>query len=144
MVSCVLLRVPTAPSADLGQTVDRSERMLVKADGSRMPILKTVVQIKLGGKDHLLESFIDNTERKQAEAALLASEERFRRFTEVTIEALVFHEQGRIVDANPAGLAMFGISEQHRFRRQKLNGVYRTRIAQAGIAANAIGNRQTI
>ena len=103
------------PICDLGQAVDRSERMLIKADGSQMPILKTVVQIKLGGKDHLLESFIDNTERKKAEAALLASEERFRRFTEVTIEALVFHEQGRIVDANPAGLAMFGISENTDF-----------------------------
>ncbi len=35
---------------------------------------------------------------------------RFRRFTEATIEGLVFHEQGKIVDANPAAIAMFGFS----------------------------------
>ncbi len=103
------------PICDLGQTVDRSERMLLKADGSRMPILKTVVQIKFDGKDHLLESFIDNTEHKQVEEAQRESEERFRRFTEVTVEGLVFHEQGRIIDANPAGLAMFGLSNNAEF-----------------------------
>jgi PAS domain S-box-containing protein len=49
------------------------------------------------------------------EEALQASEARFRRFTEATVEGLVFHEQGRIVDANPAALAMFGLSDNTDF-----------------------------
>jgi len=56
-------------------------------------------------------SFEDITEQKRAEEALHLSEERFRRFTEATVEGLVFHEQGKIVDANPAALAMFGLSD---------------------------------
>jgi len=53
----------------------------------------------------------DITERKQAEAALRESEERFRRFSDVTAEGLVFHDQGKIVDVNAALMAMFGYSD---------------------------------
>jgi PAS domain S-box-containing protein len=63
------------PVADLGQTLDRAERTLIKADGKRVSILKTVVPILLHGRKHLLECFIDITERKQVEAELAAHRE---------------------------------------------------------------------
>jgi PAS domain S-box-containing protein len=59
------------PITDLGQTVDNAERLLVEASGEQRPIIKTVTPILLGGKPHLLESFIDNTERKRAEDEIL-------------------------------------------------------------------------
>jgi len=55
-------------------------------------------------------SFEDITAHKQAEEALRTSEERFKRFTEATIEGLVFHEQGKIIDVNPAAVAIFGLT----------------------------------
>ncbi len=55
------------PVCDLGQTVDRSERTLIRADGRLMPILKTVVPIFLKGRNYLLEIFIDLSERKKAQ-----------------------------------------------------------------------------
>jgi PAS domain S-box-containing protein len=64
------------PICDLGQGVDRSERVLLKPDGIRVPILKTVVPIKLKGENYLLESFIDITERKQAEENIRRLNER--------------------------------------------------------------------
>ncbi|MDY6793147.1 MAG: ATP-binding protein [Thermodesulfobacteriota bacterium] len=58
------------PIADLGQKVDNSEHILLKADGEKIPILKTVVPIILGGKEYFLESFVDLSEKKKLEAEL--------------------------------------------------------------------------
>ena len=58
------------PITDLGQKVDNSERTLLKANGEEVPILKTVVPIVLSGKEYLLDSFVDLTEKKKLEAQL--------------------------------------------------------------------------
>jgi len=58
------------PITDLGQKLDNSERMLIKANGEKIPILKNVVSIILGGKEYLLESFVDLTEKKKLETRL--------------------------------------------------------------------------
>ncbi len=47
------------PVCDLGLEVDNSEKILLRSDGIRIPILKTVKRIKLNGEKKLLESFID-------------------------------------------------------------------------------------
>jgi PAS domain S-box-containing protein len=58
------------PITDLGQKVDNSERMLLKANGESMPILKTVTTLMLKNRTCLLESFVDITERKKKEEEL--------------------------------------------------------------------------
>jgi len=58
------------PITDLGQKVNNSERILLTANGEEVPILKTVTPILLGGKECLLDSFIDMTEKKKLEAQL--------------------------------------------------------------------------
>lgn len=50
----------------------------------------------------------DITERKQAELALRASEERLQHFFDTTFEAVLIHEQGRILDVNRAAEVLFG------------------------------------
>ena len=57
------------PVSDLGQTVDNSERVLLTVSGERLAIIKTVVPVVIGGRKHLLESFVDITKRKQVEVA---------------------------------------------------------------------------
>ena len=58
------------PITDLGQKIDNSERFLLTVKGDSIPILKTAVPVTLNGKNILIESFIDITERKQAEGEL--------------------------------------------------------------------------
>jgi PAS domain S-box-containing protein len=50
----------------------------------------------------------DITERKKAEEALRESEQRFRRLSEATFEAIVIHDKGKILDANQNFAKMFG------------------------------------
>ncbi len=61
------------PIADLGQNVDRSERMLLKANGQAVPILKTVTPASWGGRDYLIESFIEISELKKTQEHLKES-----------------------------------------------------------------------
>lgn len=58
------------PITDLGHTIDHTERFLLNGKYETIPVLKSVSPIIIDGKEHLLESFVDITERKQLEAQL--------------------------------------------------------------------------
>jgi len=66
------------PITDLNQTVDNAERTLLTPDGRKISIIKYVVPVMLHGKPCLLETFIDNSYRKQIELKLAESEEKYR------------------------------------------------------------------
>lgn len=59
------------PITDLGQPIDNAERVLLTATGQSVPILKTTTPMRLGGRDVLLESFVDISRRKEAEELTL-------------------------------------------------------------------------
>ncbi|WP_410509619.1 response regulator [Methanosarcina hadiensis] len=59
------------PITDLKQSIDTSERALINGRGESLPILKSVVPVKIGEKDYLIESFVDLSERKRSEEELI-------------------------------------------------------------------------
>lgn len=65
------------PILDKGQKLDNSERILRRSDGLTIPILKSVTEIMFEGEEVLLETFIDISDRNQAEEALREREHRF-------------------------------------------------------------------
>jgi diguanylate cyclase (GGDEF)-like protein/PAS domain S-box-containing protein len=58
------------PVIDHGQLIDSKHRELIRADGKRIPILKTVTRVVFNGREHLVESFQDITEIKRLEDQL--------------------------------------------------------------------------
>jgi PAS domain S-box-containing protein len=71
------------PITDLRQDFENTESVLLTADGKEVPILKTVVPVTLAGRQHLLESFVDIAERKQAEEELEKANEELKSFVHV-------------------------------------------------------------
>jgi ammonium transporter, Amt family len=63
------------PVWDCGREVENAERTLVRADGTQLPILKTVVPIVYKDEKVLLEAFVDITAQKRSEATLKAAKE---------------------------------------------------------------------
>jgi diguanylate cyclase (GGDEF)-like protein/PAS domain S-box-containing protein len=55
---------------DLGETVVNAERVLRRGDGGQRWTMQTVVPVLLQGKELLVESFVDITERRQWEEAI--------------------------------------------------------------------------
>lgn len=61
-----------------------------------------------GSAIRMLGTMSDITEQKQAEQQLHDSEQRFRALAEATREGVIIHDQGLIMDANPAMSDLFG------------------------------------
>jgi two-component system sensor kinase FixL len=89
------------PITDLNQTVDRSERALLKADGSQLPVLKTVVSTTWQGHEYLIESFMDISKLKQAEQNMRESVSLLEATLESTADGiLVVDGAGKIKSFN--------------------------------------------
>ena len=59
------------PIVDLNQKVDKSERILLTRDGEQLPIVKSVVSVKMHEKEYLIESFYDLSVRMKVEETLV-------------------------------------------------------------------------
>lgn len=66
------------PITDLGQGGEQKMCSILRADGSELPVLKSVASIERSGKPLLLETFIDVEELQKAQEALKRSEETYR------------------------------------------------------------------
>ena len=100
------------PVKDLGQNVDHSERKLVCAEGNQKDILKTVHPITLKGRECYIESFIDISDRLQAEDGLRESEEKHHLLVQNISETMLVIQDGVIKYVNLQAVASFGYTEQ--------------------------------
>jgi PAS domain S-box-containing protein len=97
------------PITDLGQTIDNSDRIIITAGGQRRSIVKTVAPIVVRGRRHLLESFIDITDRKISEEALKTLSLRQKAILASVPDIIVEVDNKKVYTwANEAGLEFFG------------------------------------
>jgi PAS domain S-box-containing protein len=67
------------PITDLNQTVMLDERMALRPDGTAIHILKSINPVEIRGQKCLVESFIDITDRKEAEEAIRRANEQLEK-----------------------------------------------------------------
>lgn len=89
---------------------EEREWIYVRKDGSRFPVQLAVTA--LYGPDGCIEGFLyiaeDLSERAAARAGLRDSEARYRTLFEHVGDGIFLVQGGRVVDCNPAALALFG------------------------------------
>ena len=101
------------PITDLHQDVDNSDRTLICSDERSIPILKSVKRIVIGGREKLLEIFIDISRRKKMEEELRISRERLDQLAEHGGELIwEFDEEGVITYVSQACKSIYGFDEE--------------------------------
>jgi signal transduction histidine kinase len=113
------------PVYNCGMGVKNLERTLVCADGSRLPILKSVNKITIHGKERMLECFMDISERERAQAALRETNRKLNLLGSITRH-----------DINNQLMALTGYLElMEKGQNESLHGQY---LRKAGSAAKNI------
>jgi PAS domain S-box-containing protein len=98
------------PVLDNGQNVDNSERILLRGDKTPLSILKTVKRVTIGGKDKLLESFVDITLQKETELKLNTERELLQSLLDNTPDTIYFKDNlSRFTKINLAQAKCLGI-----------------------------------
>ncbi len=101
------------PVCDLGKPMENSERTMLRADGSRLDILKIVKRVRIGGQEKLIECFVDITQSKRVEKELVKSNNSLSALLSA-IPAFVYLKDRdlKYVDANSALCDMMGTAPE--------------------------------
>ena len=106
--------VGSCPITDLNEEIDYSIRKMIKADGSRVKVLKSVRKVDLDNREMLVETFLDMSLLKDMDQSLVASGGGLDDFIpELTAEVMVkdVSDNNKYLFVNSQyGLAM-GMSE---------------------------------
>lgn len=100
------------PITDQKQVIDSLERVLLTAKGERLPILKKAAYIELDDRQLIVESFLDLSHIKEAERALMESEEKFKTLFMSANDAIYIYDDmgGKIKEVNDIASDMLGYS----------------------------------
>ncbi len=98
----------------------RTEISALRRSGEEFAVELAITPMRTGDSWHFTAFIADITERKQAAAALMESEERFRTMIERSHEAIAVHRAGTVIYVNPATVKMFGADTKQNLIGQPL------------------------
>ncbi len=109
--------VGQCPVTDLGETLDKSERVLLTAKGDALPILKTAIPVTLDGREHIIDCFMDISDQKRTQEALLRSEKNYRNlFNNAQVGLFRTRiKDGKVLEGNDRIARMFGYDSSKEF-----------------------------
>ena len=88
------------------------EHMAIKKDGTIFPVEIRAKTIPFKGEQARVAIVRDITEHKRVENALRESEAQFRHLWEITVEGIIIHDQGTILEVNEAAYQLFGLTRE--------------------------------
>jgi len=101
------------PISDLGMQIDNSERVLLRTDGTEVPVLKTVFPLDLGGHRYLLDTFVDISDIKEAERIIQKERSKLAAMISSMEEGVVFADrEGIVTEANGFFCGFAGIGRE--------------------------------
>ncbi|GAB4297974.1 MAG: hypothetical protein Kow0098_22700 [Ignavibacteriaceae bacterium] len=91
---------------------------LIRKDGEAVTVNLIVSQFKnqTDDEDFFLALIEDLSEREKAERERLEIQLRYKRLSELTVEGVVIHDKGRMLDANSSFARMFGYSLEELYK----------------------------
>jgi|GEM_PF-3153920 len=122
-------------------------RMHAKDGSYRWIYVRGISRRDSSGKPvRMAGSMTDNTLRKLTESALIDSERRYRSLFEATIEAIIIHKDGKILDVNHAFEQASGFNRVEAIRMSSLDLVApeSREIVREHIEANFIGRYEAV
>jgi PAS domain S-box-containing protein len=93
-----------------GKLVNYETLLKTKAGDVRWTLINATA-VDFAGERAAYIIYNDITDRKRAEEALRESEERYRELVEISPDAILLHQDGRILYMNPAGLDLIGATD---------------------------------
>jgi len=111
--------VGNCPILDQGQTIDLSERVLLTAAGGQLPILKSVTRVNYDGREHLLETFFDLSDRKKMERELhRANAELDQIFQTASVGMRLVDRNFNVLKINKTFESLTGVDEADAFGKK--------------------------
>ena len=101
------------------------DKRFIRKDGSIVYVTLSVVcqRNNDGSVHHLLSSYIDITERKQAEVAMRESEERYHNLLNAAPVGIAVYSDGKFVFINPAGLKLLSAENYDQLLEMPINEI---------------------
>lgn len=91
------------------------EMRLVRKDGASLPVETASISIQFEGGSAIMVSLRDITARKQAEAEVRETQERYRSLVESMPDAVMVHDEENILYVNPSAVKTFGAQSEEEF-----------------------------
>ncbi|MBE0583955.1 MAG: PAS domain S-box protein, partial [Desulfofustis sp.] len=104
----------------------------VRADGSLIPVEISGAKFTVNERTCYYGIARDISGRKQAEEVLRESEERYRLLSDLTMEGIVLHKNGVVIDLNSSMSTMLGYRREELFKKNFMEYIHKDDRPQVG------------